>query len=187
MKRTPTQIPPRGMGNGLERAYSKNNFIYYWLQYQWTEKIRNFLILIQAETKILQLWKNFEFLVERETPGGIWTLLRPLPDSIFLLFLSNLLKYSDKFRITYSQNHFKSTFGSAYFISKNNAVKLAKPAKKEPRKASFPWDFGLFFVHPIKVHWFCIILNFITSKGNIMHVIYKFSFKFMQKGQFPYN
>ena len=26
-KRTPTQIPPGGMGNGLERAYSKNNFI----------------------------------------------------------------------------------------------------------------------------------------------------------------
>ena len=26
-KRAPTQIPPRGMGNGLERAYSKNDFI----------------------------------------------------------------------------------------------------------------------------------------------------------------
>ena len=26
-KRTPTQIPLGGMGNGLERAYSKNNFI----------------------------------------------------------------------------------------------------------------------------------------------------------------
>ena len=26
-KRTRTQIPPGGMGNGLERAYSKNNFI----------------------------------------------------------------------------------------------------------------------------------------------------------------
>ena len=26
-KRTPTQIPPEGMGNGLERAYSKIIFI----------------------------------------------------------------------------------------------------------------------------------------------------------------
>ena len=26
-KRTPTQIPPGGMGNGLERAYSKNNLL----------------------------------------------------------------------------------------------------------------------------------------------------------------
>ena len=26
-KRTPTQIPSGGMGNGLERSYSKNNFI----------------------------------------------------------------------------------------------------------------------------------------------------------------
>ena len=33
---------------------------------------------------------------------------------------------------------------------KNNAVKLAKPTKKEPRKASFPWDLGLLFVQPIK-------------------------------------
>ena len=26
-KMAPTQIPPGGMGNGLERAYSKNDFI----------------------------------------------------------------------------------------------------------------------------------------------------------------
>ena len=71
MKKAPTQIPPGGMGNGLERAYSKNDFIYYWLQNQKTEIIRKFLVLIQAETKILQLWKNFEFLEKRETPGGI--------------------------------------------------------------------------------------------------------------------
>ena len=71
MKRAPTQIPPGGMGNRLGRAYSKNDFIYYWLQNQRTEIIRNFLVLIQAETKILQLWKKFEFLVKMETSGGI--------------------------------------------------------------------------------------------------------------------
>ena len=70
-KKTSTQIPPGGMGNGLEIASSKNDFIYYWLQNQRTKIIRKFLVLIQAETKILQLWKNFEFLVKRETPGGI--------------------------------------------------------------------------------------------------------------------
>ena len=32
-KMAPTRIPPGGMGNGLERAYSKGNFIYYLLQY----------------------------------------------------------------------------------------------------------------------------------------------------------
>ena len=73
-------------------------------------------------------------------------------DRRFPFFLSKLLKESEKFRIAYAQKHFKITFGSAYFISKNNAVKLAKPAKKEPRKASFPWDLGLLFVQPIKVH-----------------------------------
>ena len=112
--------------------------------------IRNFLVLIQAETKILQLCKNFKILVKRETPGGIWTLLRPLLDSSFLSFLSDLLKNNEHVRITYTQNNFKSTFGSAYLISKKMKLKLAKQAKKEPRKASFPWDIGLLFVQPIK-------------------------------------
>ena len=112
--------------------------------------IRKLLVLIQAETNILQLWKNFEFLVERETSGGIWTLLRPLPDSRFLYFISNLIKHSEHVRITYTQNHFKSTFGSAYLISTKMKLKLAKQEKKEPRKASFPWDLGLLFVQPMK-------------------------------------
>ena len=73
-------------------------------------------------------------------------------DSSFLLFISDLLKDRAQVIITYAQNHFKSTFGSAYFISKNNAVKLAKPAKKEPRKARFPWDLGFLFVQPINMH-----------------------------------
>ena len=29
-------------------------------------------------------------------------------------------------------------------------LKQAKQAKKEPRKASFPWDLGLLFVQPMK-------------------------------------
>ena len=73
-------------------------------------------------------------------------------DNSFLSFLSDLLKDSEQVRITYAQKHFKSTFGSTYFISKNNEVKLAKSTKKEPRKASFPWDLGLLFVQPIKLH-----------------------------------
>ena len=35
---------------------------------------------------------------------------------------------------------------------KNIKLKLAKQVKKEPRKASFPWDLGLMFMHPIKMH-----------------------------------
>ena len=34
-------------------------------------KYQNFLFLIQAETKIVQLCKFFKILVKRETPGGI--------------------------------------------------------------------------------------------------------------------
>ena len=72
-------------------------------------------------------------------------------NSSFLFFLSDLLKDSEHVRIKNPQKHFKSTFGSAYFISKSNENELAKTTKKEPRKASFPWDLGLMFVQPIKI------------------------------------
>ena len=71
-------------------------------------------------------------------------------DRSFLSSLLDLLNDSERVIITNSQNNFNSTFGSTYFISKNNEIKLAKSTKKEPRKASFPWDLGLLFVHPIK-------------------------------------
>ena len=79
-------------------------------------------------------------------------------DRSFLYSLLDLIKDSEHVRITNSQNHFKSTFVSAYFISKNNEIKLAKPMKKEPRKARFPWDLGFLFVHPMK---YALIYGFI--------------------------
>ena len=42
--------------------------------------------------------------------------------------------------------------GQPTLSQENNEIKLAKPTKKEPRKASFPWDLGLLFVQPIKMH-----------------------------------
>ena len=109
------------------------------------------MVLIQAETKIFRIMqKNLRFLVKKGDPWADLNAPEVTLDSRFLSFLSYLLKYSNNIRITYSQNHFKSTFGSTYFISKNNAVKLAKPVEKEPRKARFPWDIGLLFVQPIK-------------------------------------
>ena len=42
--------------------------------------------------------------------------------------------------------------GQPTLSQKNNEIKLAKPTKKEPRKARFPWDLGLLFVQPIKMH-----------------------------------
>ena len=35
-------------------------------------------------------------------------------------------------------------------LSQKNEVKLAKQAKREPRKEIFPWDLGFLFVQPIK-------------------------------------
>ena len=40
--------------------------------------------------------------------------------------------------------------GQPTLSQKIDEIKLAKSTKKEPRKASFPWDLGLLFVHPIK-------------------------------------
>ena len=94
--------------------------------------------------------RKSKVLVKWETFGGIWTLLKTLPNSSFLYFLLHLLKTSEHVRITYDQNHFKSTFGSTYLNSKKMKLKLAKQVKKEPRKASFPWDLGLLFVKPMK-------------------------------------
>ena len=75
---------------------------------------------------------------------------RPLSNSILFYFLLHFLKTRNNVIITYSQKHFKSTFGSAYLNSKKMKLKLAKQVKKEPRKASFPWDLGLLFVQPMK-------------------------------------
>ena len=61
-----------------------------------------------------------------------------------------MLKYRDNFRIKYSQNHFGSTFGSSYFKPNKTKLKVTKTVKKEPRKASFPWDLGLLFGKPMR-------------------------------------
>ena len=72
------------------------------------------------------------------------------PDNVSSYFLLHLIKTRKNVIITYFQNHFKSTFGSAYLNSKNTKLKLAKQVRKESRKARFPWDLGLLFVQPMK-------------------------------------
>ena len=41
-------------------------------------------------------------------------------------------------------------------------LKLAKQVKKEPRKASFPWDLGFLFVKPMK---YALIAGFNNFKA----------------------
>ena len=146
-KRTPTQIPPRGMGNGLERAYSKIILLtVVTISENWYNSSSSLYGLKSIDYKV----RKSKVLVKWEIPGGIWTLLKTLPNRSFLYFMLHLIKNSKHFRISYAQNHFKSTFGSAYLNSKKTKLKLAKQVKKEPRKARFPWDIGLLFVHPMK-------------------------------------
>ena len=84
---------------------------------------------------------------------------RPLGDSNgpkatfnqqLILFLLCLIKNSELIRMKYSQNHFESTFGSAYFKPKKKTkLKLVKTVKMEPRKASFPWGLGFPLGNPM--------------------------------------
>ena len=59
-------------------------------------------------------------------------------------------------------------------------LKLAKQVKKEPRKASFPWDLGLLFVQPMK---YALILQNIkfyrTANETTLTASCKFSLKML--------
>ena len=50
--------------------------------------------------------------------------------------------------------------GQPTLSQKINEIKLAKPTKMEPRKASFPWDLGFLFEQPIQCALRCQIYLF---------------------------
>ena len=98
-----------------------------------------------------------------------------------LFFLLCLLKDSEHVRMKYAPKHFESTFGSAYFKPNKTKLKLAKTVKKEPRKASFPWDLGFLFVQPMKYALIFKNIKFSNRerKSNAcdLQVFFKFSCK----------
>ena len=177
---TPTQIPPGGDGEWARKTLFQKWFYLLMVTVSENWYIKKFLVLIQAETKILQLWKYFEFFGEKGDPWGDLNAPEDTSDRRFLYFLLDLIKYSEHVRIKNAQNHFKSTFGSSYLISQKLKLKLAKHVEKEPRKASFPWDLGLLFVQPIK---YALILQNIkfywTAKETTLIESYKFSLKML--------
>ena len=141
------RIPPGGMGNGLERAYSEKNFIICY--YNISKIIWILLVLIQYETNILQSSQNLKKLSKGRPLGGFgWS--QSHFEQQLLLFLLFLLKYREHVRMKYSQKHFESTFGLAYFKPNKTKLKLAETVKKEPRKASFLWDLDFLFGNPMK-------------------------------------
>ena len=89
-------------------------------------------------------------MVKRETLGGDLKDPKATFEQQIILFLLCMIKYSKFVRMKYSQNHFGSTFWSGYFKQNKTKLKLAKQVKREPRKASFPWDLGLLFVQKMK-------------------------------------
>ena len=61
---------------------------------------------------------KIEDFSEKGDPWGDLNAPEATSDRSFLSFLPDLTKDSEHVRISYTQNHFKSTFGSAYLISK---------------------------------------------------------------------
>ena len=113
--------------------------------------------------------KKLQIMWQNRDPWGDLSAPKDTLDSSFLSYLSDMLNESECIRITNFSNHFKSAFGSAYFISKINEIKLAKPMKKEPRKASFPWDLRLLFVQPIKSTDIAEYWNLLFRKWNYLN------------------
>ena len=92
--------------------------------------------------------RNFEILGRRRPPGGFRMVQKCFLDSTSSSFLLYLLKTSKESLTKSAQKHFRSVFGQHKNYPKKS--KLKKRCKKEPRKASFPWDLGLPFGQPIK-------------------------------------
>ena len=117
-KRHRHKSPQGGWGMGSKEPNPKMILLQR-LQYQRTNKSELSWSLYRLKPIFLQFCKKkLRFFSEKGDPWGDLNALETTSDSSFLLFLSDLLKYREKFRITYAQRHFKSNFGSAYFISK---------------------------------------------------------------------
>ena len=96
-------------------------------------------------------------------------------------FLSNLLKKESISTLNMPKITLRVPLDQPTLTQKKMKFKLAKQVKKEPRKARFPWDIGLLFVHPIK---YAMILNNIKFYNNErksnacdLEVFFKFSCK----------
>ena len=81
--------------------------------------------------------KKLQIMWQKRDPWGDLSTPKATLDRSFPASLSDLIKDSEHVRIKNSQNHFKSTFGSAYLISNNNEIKLAKPTKRNQGKQDF--------------------------------------------------
>ena len=111
-KMTRMQIPPGGMGNGLERSYSELFLLLVvtisenWYDSSW------FLYIMKPRAYKVQ---KLKISVKKGDPGGIQKAQKSLSNSRSSFFLLYLLKTRKLIRLKYSQKHSESTFGSAYF------------------------------------------------------------------------
>ena len=138
------------------------------LQYQRNDKSKLSWSLYRLKPRSYNLYKKITNYVTKERPLGGFERSKSHFGQKIPFFSVRPAKWQQVTRITNSPKHFKSAFGSAYFISKINEIKLAKPTKKEPRKASFPWDLGFLFGNPIRCALYCRIWIFKERKRNYL-------------------
>ena len=142
--------PQGGWGAGSKEPTQKNIlFYYYLLQYQQAEISETSWSLYEMKPRSYNSAKILNFS-ERGDPWEDLNAPKATFKQQLLFFLLCLLKDSEHVRMKCAQKHFGSTFGSAYFKPNKTTLKLAKTVKKEPRKASFPWDIGLLFGNPMQ-------------------------------------
>ena len=111
-KMTWTQIPPRGMGNGLERAYSELFLLpAVKISANWYDAS---LFLYRMKPRAYKV-KKLKISENGETPEGSGWPKSHFSDSTSSSFLLYLIKISKFIKIKYAQNYFESTFGSTHF------------------------------------------------------------------------
>ena len=128
--------PQGGWGMGSKEPIQKKNLFIFCYN---ISELKNQKLLgpYIGSNQVFTTLENFWVFNEKGDPWGALNAPETTSDRRFLFFLSEMIKDRDKVRITYAQRNFKSTFGSAYLISKKRKLKLAKQEKRNQGKQAF--------------------------------------------------
>ena len=119
--------------------------------------------------------QKLKISVKKGDPWGDLGAQKSLLTSSSSFFLLFLLKKSNIIRLKDSQNHFESTFGSAYFKPNKTELKLAKTVKKGTKENKFSLGYWLDFWESNEMCTYFWILSFRNRNINLIHPNYGFS------------
>ena len=111
------ESPQGGWGMGSKEPIQRMILLQR-LKHQSTDKTELSWSLYRLKPRYYILYKKITNYVTKRYPWGDLSSPKSTLDRSFLSSLSDMINDSEHVRIKNSQNHFKSTFESAYFISK---------------------------------------------------------------------